>query len=159
MANYHAGIVIRNALFRWPAKVDERAVPWVTFTDPELAQVGLTEDEARKLHGDDLSILRWPFHENDRAQAQRTVEGLIKVVATRRGKVLGAGIVGAHAGELILPWGLACLGKVKLSDLAGMIAPYPTLSEVSKRAAGSFFTPKLFSPRTRAIVRFLARFG
>ncbi len=159
MANYHAGIVIRNALFRWPAKVDERAVPWVTFTDPELAQVGLIEDEARKRHGDDLSILRWPFHENDRAQAQRTVEGLIKVVATRRGKVLGAGIVGAHAGELILPWGLACLGKVKLRDLAGMIAPYPTLSEVSRRAAGSYFTPKLFSPRTRAIVRFLARFG
>ena len=159
MANYHAGIVIRNALFRWPAKVDGRAVPWVTFTEPELAQVGLTEEAARQRQGEDLSILRWPFHENDRAQAQRTVEGLIKVVATRRGKVLGAGIVGAHAGELILPWGLACLGKVKLSDLAGMIAPYPTLSEVSKRAAGSYFTPKLFSPRTRAIVRFLARFG
>ncbi|HSE78354.1 MAG TPA: FAD-dependent oxidoreductase [Alphaproteobacteria bacterium] len=159
MANYHAGIVIRNALFRWPAKVDGRAIPWVTFTEPELAQVGLTEEAARQRHGDGLRILRWPFHENDRAQAQRAVEGLIKVVATRRGKVLGAGIVGAHAGELILPWGLACLGKVKLSDLASMIAPYPTLSEVSKRAAGSYFTPKLFSPRTRAVVRFLARFG
>lgn len=159
MANYHAGIVIKNALFRWPAKVDGRAIPWVNFTKPELAQVGLTEEAARQRHGDELSILRWPFHDNDRAQAQRTVEGLIKVVVTRRGKVLGAGIVGAHAGELILPWGLACLGKIKLSDLAAMIAPYPTLSEVSKRAAGSYFTPKLFAPRTRAIVRFLARFG
>jgi pyruvate/2-oxoglutarate dehydrogenase complex dihydrolipoamide dehydrogenase (E3) component len=159
MANYHAGIVIRNALFRLPAKVDHSAVPWVTFTEPELANVGLTEAEARKAHGDDISILRWPFHENDRAQAERETAGLAKVVTTRKGRILGAAIVGAHAGELIQTWVLAIAKRLKLRDIAGIIAPYPTLGEVNKRVAGSFFTAKLFSPRTRRIVRFLYRLG
>jgi pyruvate/2-oxoglutarate dehydrogenase complex dihydrolipoamide dehydrogenase (E3) component len=159
MAGYHAGIVIRNALFRLPAKVDNAAVPWVTYTAPELANVGLTEDAARKIHGDGLRLARWPFHENDRAQTERETEGLIKVVADRHGRILGAGIVGPQAGELLLTWSLAISRKLKLRDIAGLIAPYPTLSEVSKRAAGSFYTTQLFSPRTRRLVRFLARFG
>jgi len=159
VAGYHAGIVIRNALFRLPAKVDYRALPWVTYTDPELAQVGMTEAEALKAHAGDLQILRWPFHENDRAQAERETHGLVKVLARKNGRVLGASIVGAHAGELIQSWCLAIAGGVKLSTIAGMIAPYPTLGEASKRAAGSFFTPKLFSERTRRIVRLLARLG
>ncbi len=159
MANYHAGIVIRNALFRLPAKVDQRAVPWVKFTDPELASVGLNEADARQRYSDRLTILRWPFHDNDRAQAQRTTEGLIKVIATRRGRVLGASIVGAHAGELIQPWVLATLGKASLGDLAQMIVPYPTLSEVTKRVAGTYFAPRLFSPWARQLVRLLARLG
>lgn len=159
MAGYYAGIVIRNALFRLPAKVDNAAVPWVTYTAPELANVGLTEDAARKIHGDGLRLVRWPFHENDRAQTERETEGLIKVVADRRGRILGAGIVGPQAGELLLTWSLAISRKLKLRDIAGLIAPYPTLSEVSKRAAGSFYTTQLFSPRTRRLVRFLARFG
>jgi pyruvate/2-oxoglutarate dehydrogenase complex dihydrolipoamide dehydrogenase (E3) component len=159
MAGYHAGIVIRNALFRLPAKVDSAAVPWVTYTDPELANVGLTEAEARRIHGDGLRLARWPFHENDRAQADRETEGLIKVVADRRGRILGAGLVGARAGELLLTWSLAIAKKASLRDIAGLIAPYPTLSEVGKRAAGSFYTTQLFSPRTRRLVRFLARFG
>ncbi|HEX9464972.1 MAG TPA: FAD-dependent oxidoreductase [Alphaproteobacteria bacterium] len=159
MAGYHAGIVIRNALFRLPAKVDDSAVPWVTYTDPELANVGRTEAEARKRHGDDIRLARWPFHDNDRAQAERETEGLIKVVADRRGRILGAGIVGPNAGELLLTWSLAIAKRATLRDMAGLIAPYPTLSEVSKRAAGSFYTSQLFSPRTRRLVRFLARFG
>jgi pyruvate/2-oxoglutarate dehydrogenase complex dihydrolipoamide dehydrogenase (E3) component len=159
MAGYHAGIVIRNALFRWPAKVDHSAVPWVTYTEPELANVGLTEAEGKTRLGDDLRLARWPFHENDRAQAERDTHGLIKVVADRRGRIHGAGIVGPHAGELLLPWSLAIAKKLNLRDMAGLIAPYPTLSEVSKRVAGSFFAPKLFSPGTRRLVRFLARFG
>lgn len=159
MAGYHAGIVIRNALFRWPAKVDHSAVPWVTYTEPELANVGLTEAEAKQRLGADLRLARWPFHENDRAQAERDTEGLIKIVADRRGRIHGAGIVGPHAGELLLPWSLAIAKKLTLRDMAGVIAPYPTLSEVSKRVAGSFFTPRLFSPGTRRLVRFLARFG
>ena len=164
MAGYHAGIVIRNALFRLPAKVDYRAVPWVTYTDPELAQVGLTEAQA--LNGDgggggqgDVRILRWRFEENDRAQAERETEGFIKVVTSRRGRVLGATIVGARAGELLLPWSLAVQQKQKIGAIANLIAPYPTLSEVSKRAAGSFYTDALFSERTRKVVRFLSRFG
>jgi pyruvate/2-oxoglutarate dehydrogenase complex dihydrolipoamide dehydrogenase (E3) component len=159
VAGYHAGIVIHNALFRQPAKVDYRALPWVTYADPELAQVGLTEAEARAAHGDDITILRWPYHENDRAQTERETHGLVKAITTRSGKILGASIVGAHAGELIQVWVLAIGQGLNIKALAGMIAPYPTLGEVSKRAAGSFFTPKLFSPGTRKLVRFLSWFG
>jgi pyruvate/2-oxoglutarate dehydrogenase complex dihydrolipoamide dehydrogenase (E3) component len=159
VANYHAGIVIRNALFRWPAKVDYAALPWVTYTAPELAQVGLTEAAAREREGDRLTILRWPVHENDRAQAERETHGLVKVVASRRGKVLGASILAPNAGELVQLWGLAIQEGIGVKALAGMIAPYPTYGEVSKRAASTFFVPTLFSPRTRKLVRFLARFG
>ncbi len=160
MAGYHAGIVIRNALFRLPAKVDTRAVPWVTYTAPELAQVGLTEALARKqVPESDLRILRWSYAENDRAQAEAETDGLVKVVTTRKGKVLGAGIVGPAAGESIQTWILAISKGIKIGAVASMIAPYPTLGEVNKRAAGSFYTASLFSPRTRSIVRFLSRFG
>ena len=158
VAGYHAGIVIRNALFRLPAKADHGTVPWVTYTDPELAQVGLTDEQAILKHKD-VRILRWPFAENDRAQAERRTEGLVKVVTTKRGRILGAGIAGPHAGELIQTWVLAMSRKIPIGGMAQMIAPYPTLGEAGKRAAGSFYTPSLFSDRTRKIVRFLARFG
>ena len=155
VALYHAGIVIRNALFRLPAKVDYRALPWVTYTDPELAQVGLTQAAA----GEDARVLRWPFSENDRAQTERDTEGLVKIVLGRNGRVLGASILGAGAGDLILPWVLAIAQKLKIGALANLIVPYPTRGEASKRAAGCYYTPTLFSPRTRRLVRFLASFG
>jgi pyruvate/2-oxoglutarate dehydrogenase complex dihydrolipoamide dehydrogenase (E3) component len=158
MAGYHAGVVIKNVLFRLPAKVDYRAVPWVTYTTPELAQVGMTEAEAQA-QGLDIRILRWPFHENDRAQAEAESSGLVKVVVTPKGRILGCGISGPHAGELIHTWALAMSQKIKIGAVAQMIAPYPTFGEVSKRAAGSFYTPSLFSDKTRKIVRFLAKFG
>ncbi|HUI17663.1 MAG TPA: FAD-dependent oxidoreductase [Alphaproteobacteria bacterium] len=158
MASHHAGVVVRNALFRLPAKVDERAVPWVTYSDPELAQVGLTEAAARKVRGA-IRILRWAFAENDRARTERRSGGFAKVITTRRGRILGATIVGSHAGELILPWSLAITRGLRIAAMAGLIAPYPTLSEISKSVAGSFFTPALFSERTKRLVRFLARFG
>ncbi len=158
VAGYHAGIVIRNALFRLPAKVDYRAVPWVTYTDPEFAHVGMTEAAARAAH-DKIRILRWPVADNDRAQAERRPEGLVKVVTTARGRILGAGIVAPHGGELIQPWVLAIGKGLKIADMAQFVAPYPTLGELSKRAAGSYFAPKLFGERTRRVVRFLARFG
>ena len=159
VAGYHAGVVVKSALFRLPAKVDYRALPWVTYTDPELAQVGLTEAAARERVGEGVQVVSWPFAENDRAQAERRTEGRIKAVLDRKGRVLGASLVGPHAGELVLPWGLAIHKKLKIGDLATLIAPYPTLSEVSKRAAGSHFTGRLFSDKTRKIVRLLARFG
>ncbi len=152
MAAYHAGIVIRNALFHLPAKVDYAAVPWVTYTDPELAHVGLGEGEARERLGDDIRVLKWSFAENDRAQAERETDGLIKIVVGRKGRILGATIVGAHAGELILTWVLAVQESLKVGAIANLIAPYPTLSEVSKRAAGSYYTATLFSERTRRLV-------
>ena len=155
VALYHAGIVIRNTLFRLPAKVDYRALPWVTYTDPELAQAGLTRAAA----GEGARVLRWPFSENDRAQTERDTEGLVKVVLGRNGRVLGASILGTGAGDLILPWALAISQKLKIGALANLIVPYPTRGEASKRAAGCYYTPTLFSPRTRRLVRFLARFG
>ena len=158
MAGYHAGIVIKNALFRWPAKVETSAVPWVTYTAPELAHVGLTEAEARAAHGR-VNILRWPFAENDRAQAERHLAGMVKAITRPNGRILGASIVGAHAGELIQSWVLAISQGLKVGALAQMIAPYPTLGEANKRAAGSFYVPKLFGPRTKWLVRQLARLG
>jgi pyruvate/2-oxoglutarate dehydrogenase complex dihydrolipoamide dehydrogenase (E3) component len=155
VALYQAGIVIRNTLFRLPAKVDYRALPWVTYTDPELAQVGLTHAAA----GEDARVLRWPFSDNDRAQTERDTEGLVKIVLSRNGRVVGASILGAGAGDLILPWALAISQKLKIGALANLIVPYPTRGEASKRAAGCYYTPTLFSPRTRRLVRFLARFG
>jgi pyruvate/2-oxoglutarate dehydrogenase complex dihydrolipoamide dehydrogenase (E3) component len=156
VAGYHAGIVIRNALFNMPAKVDYRAVPWVTYTDPELAQVGLSVAEAEK-QGIDVKAVSWHFAENDRANAERAKEGLIKMVVGKGGRILGCTIVGRHAGELLLTWVLAVQKGLKVSDITGLIAPYPTLSEVSKRVAGAYYTPTLFSERTRKVVRFMQR--
>ncbi len=159
VAGYHAGIVIRNALFMLPAKVKYDALPWVTYTDPEVAHVGLTEAQAREKHGDSIRVLTWSFAENDRAQAERVTEGLVKVVVGARGRILGASIASRHAGELLHPWVLAIGQGLKIGALANMIAPYPTLGEVSKRVAGNYYTPSLFSERTRKIVRFLQRLG
>ena len=158
VANYHAGVVLKNILLRWPAKADPRAIPRVTYTDPELAQVGLTEAEARA-RDKTIRVLRWSMHDNDRARTDGTTDGLVKIVATPRGKILGAGIAAPHAGELIQPWVLAIGEGLGLAAMARMVAPYPTLGEAGKRAAGSFFAPALFGERTRALVRLLARLG
>jgi pyruvate/2-oxoglutarate dehydrogenase complex dihydrolipoamide dehydrogenase (E3) component len=158
MAAHHASVVIKNALFRLPAKVDDRAVPWVTYTEPELAHVGLTEQMATE-RGVAVQALCWPFRENDRAQAERATAGFAKALVDRRGRIHGATIVGERAGELIQPWVLAMSAGIRIGAIAQFIAPYPTLGEVSKRAAGSYYTPKLFSERTRKLVHFLMRFG
>ena len=159
MASHHAGIVIRNALFRLPARAETRAVPWVTYTDPELAHVGLSASDARKALGDRVRIATWPFAENDRAQAERATEGFVKAVVGPKGRVLGATIVGARAGELIQPWVLAVARNLRIGAMAAVIAPYPTLGEASKRAAGSYFTETLFGAGTRRLVRTLLRFA
>ena len=157
-ANYHAGLVIRNALFRLRVKVNNDAVPWAIYTEPELAQTGLTEAQARarKLK---FRILRWSYHDNDRAQAERETHGHIKVITTRKGKVLGATIVGAQAGELIAMWTLAIAQGLNVRSLTGIVLPYPTLSEIGKRAAIDFFTPSLTSPWARRIIAWLRIFG
>lgn len=158
VANHHAGIVIRNALFRWPAKATANAVPWVTYTDPELAQVGLTA-AAAKAEGRKVSTTSFPFADVDRARTERETGGFAKIVLGARGKILGATIVGRSAGELILPWVLAVDRGLRIGAMAGVVAPYPTLSEISKRAGGGYFAPKLFSPATQKLVRLLQRLG
>jgi pyruvate/2-oxoglutarate dehydrogenase complex dihydrolipoamide dehydrogenase (E3) component len=157
-ANYHAGLVIRNVLFRLPVRANNDAVQWVTFTDPELAQAGLTEAQARarKIK---IRILRWPYHDNDRAQTERATHGHIKVITTKKGRILGVTIVGAEAGELIAMWILAIAQKLNIRALTGIVLPYPTLSEIGKRAAIDFFTPSLTSPLLRRIIAWLRIFG
>jgi pyruvate/2-oxoglutarate dehydrogenase complex dihydrolipoamide dehydrogenase (E3) component len=158
LANYQAGLVIRNALFRLPAKVNADLVPRVTFTDPELAHVGLTEAEA-KARGIAIRVLRWPYHENDRAQTECETVGHIKVVTDGRGKILGATIVGAAAGELITTWTLAISRGLHIKALAGIIVPYPTLAEIGKRAAITYFLPSLTNIWVRRVIALLRRFG
>lgn len=158
MANYQAGVIVRRALFRLPAKADYRAVPWVTFTDPEVAHVGMTEAAAAEA-GIKSKILRFPFADIDRARTDRQTDGLAKIVLDRRQRVIGASLVGRHAGELLQPWCLMVAERLKISAMANLIAPYPTMGEVNKRVAGSYYTPLLFSARTRRLVRFLRWFG
>jgi pyruvate/2-oxoglutarate dehydrogenase complex dihydrolipoamide dehydrogenase (E3) component len=156
LAGYHAGIVLRQALFALPARA-VAPIPRATYTDPELAQVGLTEAEARAAHGAAVSVVRWPYHDNDRARAEGRTAGLVKLVVVK-GRPVGAGIVGAQAGELIGLWSLALSARLKLSALAGVVLPYPTLGEVSKRAAGAYFSPRLFaSAGVKRAVRLVQR--
>ena len=157
VAGYHAGVIIRAMLFGLPSKQRTDHIPRATYTEPELAQVGLTEAEARKRHAEDLQVVRLEFAGNDRAIAEGKTTGLIKVMV-HRGRPVGASIVGAQAGELIQVWALAIANGLKMSAVAAMVAPYPTLGEVNKRAAGAYFTPKLFgSPAVKRVVRFVQR--
>ena len=158
IAAYHAGIVIRNMLFKLPAKLSDKAVPWVTYTDPELAHVGLSEAEAIDSFAErNLRFLTWSLTDNDRARAERRTEGELRVITTKKGHILGASILAPNAGEMIAVWSLAISSGLKISAMAGFIAPYPTYGEASKRIAGSFFTDKLFSARTKAIVSRLVK--
>ncbi len=157
VAGYHAGIVIREAMLGLPAKVRTDHVPRATYTDPELAQVGLTEAEARALYGDQLQVVRFPFAESDRAIAEGRTQGLIKVMVLR-GRPIGVGIVGTQAGEMIGLWALAIANHLRMTAIAATILPYPTYGEISKRAAGAYFSPKLFdSSMVKRIVRWVQR--
>lgn len=153
VAAYHAQVVLKNCLFHIPAKVNMKALPWVTFTDPEIAHAGMLHSAAPS----NSKTLQWPYAECDRAQTEKETKGFIKVTATPKGRILAVSIVGANAGELILPWVLAIEKKMTLRTLADVIVPYPTLSELTKKVAGSFYTPLLFSPWTRKLVQFLMK--
>jgi pyruvate/2-oxoglutarate dehydrogenase complex dihydrolipoamide dehydrogenase (E3) component len=158
LAGYHAGIVIRNALFRLPARVKYAAFPWVTYTDPELAQVGLNATAAAERYAD-ARILEWSFDENDRAQTEGKTAGMVRVMTRGNGRILGASILGPSAGELIQPWTLALSKGLKIGAMATAIAAYPTLSDINRAVAGGFYTPRLFGPGTQRLVRWLAKFG
>jgi pyruvate/2-oxoglutarate dehydrogenase complex dihydrolipoamide dehydrogenase (E3) component len=158
VAGYHAGLIIRSALFRLPVKNETRHIPWATYTDPELANVGMTEMQAREAKIK-FQVLRWPYAENDRAQAEGKTSGLIKVIVDAKGRILGAGIAGAGAGEMINIWALAVAKSMRVHDIAAYVPPYPTMAEIGRRAAVSFLAPQARAPFVRRLVRFLRMFG
>lgn len=159
VAGYHAGVIIRPMLFGLPAKARTDHIPWVTYTSPELAQVGLTDAQATEKHGDGVFIAKAEFEHNDRGIATGQTLGFAKVMVVK-GRPVGATIVGPQAGELIGVWSLAIANKMKMSAVANMIAPYPTLGEINKRAASAYFTPKLFDSATvKKVVGIVQKFG
>lgn len=158
VAGYHAGLVIRGILFRKKAVPNDSMIPWVTYTEPELGHVGLTEEQAREKYGN-VKVLRWPYHENDRAQAERKTSGLIKMVTNKKGLIVGVSIVGTGAGEMMNMWALAITNKMKVGDVIGYVSPYPTLSEIGKRAAVTNYTSLARKPIIRSVIRFLQKFG
>jgi pyruvate/2-oxoglutarate dehydrogenase complex dihydrolipoamide dehydrogenase (E3) component len=143
VAGYEGSVALTNAILRLPRKTDYTRVPWCTYTDPEVASIGLNEQRASRRAW--RTGFQEPFSTNDRALAEGEPNGRIKVLVSPAGKVLGCQIVGAHAGELIHEWVAAMNGGVKLATLAGAIHAYPTLSEISKRVAGSMFTERISS--------------
>jgi len=155
-AGYEAGLALRNTIFGLRTKVETRTIPWVTYTDPELAHVGFLESQLQQKNIS-YKVLQMSFDENDRAQAEKRTDGMIKVLVSKKGTVLGASILGVHAGELIYPWVMAIQNNLKLTAITSSIAPYPTLGDLSKRIAGSFYADKIFSPIVRRIVRFLMK--
>ena len=157
-AGYQAGLVVRTILFGFGGKQNNDLIPWATYTDPELAHVGLNEEQARERYGD-IRILRWPYSENDRAQTDRSAKGTVKVITRPNGRIVGASIVGRNASELIALWALAISQKHTVKSLTGTVLPYPTLSETAKRVAVTYYTPKLDSPWLKRLIRFRRLFG
>ncbi len=152
-AGYEGGIVISNAVFRLPRRADYRFLPWCTYVDPELASIGRNERAAREA-GIDYSVWVESFGENDRSLAEGNVTGKIKMILDEKEKPIGVQIMGPHAGDLLGEWVAALNGGVKLSTLATAVHPYPTLTEISKRVTGSYFSPKIFSDRIKKGLKF-----
>jgi len=155
MAEYQAGIIISNAVFRFPKKADYRVVPWVTYTDPELARVGLTEKQAKD-KGIEPTVLRFPFKDVDRALTDNETHGLVKLI-THKNRILGASILGPHGGELLQEIVLAMKTRAKMGDISATIHAYPTLSQINRRTVNTAYAPKLFNSGTRKIVRWINR--
>ena len=158
LAGAQAGLVVRKAIFGLPVDAGALAVPRVTYSDPELAAIGLSEADARKAHGDSVRVEHLSFADNDRAQAEGDTRGFGTLITTAKGKVLGVALVGRHAGDQIGLWALAMSAGLKLSQVTGMIAPYPTRGEINKRLAGQWYAPALFSSRTQLLVSMLKYF-
>jgi pyruvate/2-oxoglutarate dehydrogenase complex dihydrolipoamide dehydrogenase (E3) component len=154
VAGYEAGIALTNAILHLPRKVDYKKVGWCTYTDPEVASIGFNEKRARK-EGLKYTVFTESFEDNDRAQAEGETFGRIKILVTPQGDLMGCQIIGCHAGELIHEWIVAMTGGVKLSKIAETVHIYPTMSEISKRVAGGVFSEKIFSDRTRKILKLL----
>ncbi len=147
-AGHEGGIVVANAIFRLPRKVNNRWMPWCTYCDPELASIGMNEKRAKEA-GIGYTVWSEEFSANDRALAQGEGVGRLKMLLDEKENPLGVQILGPSAGEILAEWVAVLNGGMKLSALAGAIHPYPTLSEINKRVAGSYLSPKIFSSTVR----------
>jgi pyruvate/2-oxoglutarate dehydrogenase complex dihydrolipoamide dehydrogenase (E3) component len=147
-AGYEGGIVVANAVFRLPRKADYTYLPWCTYTDPELASIGMNE-KAAQARGETYSVFSEAFADNDRSLAEGQRRGRIKLLLDHREKPLGVQIFGPRAGDLVSEWVAALNGQVKLATLAAAVHPYPTLGEINKRVAGSYLAPKIFSDKIK----------
>jgi pyruvate/2-oxoglutarate dehydrogenase complex dihydrolipoamide dehydrogenase (E3) component len=152
-AGYEGGIVISNAIFHLPRKVNYTYLPWCTYTDPELASIG-TNEKVAKAAGIHYSVWTEAFKDNDRSLAEGEKMGKIKMILDAKEKPLGVQILGPQAGELLSEWVAVLNGRVKLSTLAAAVHPYPTLGEINKRVAGTFFSPKIFSDKVKKGLKF-----
>jgi pyruvate/2-oxoglutarate dehydrogenase complex dihydrolipoamide dehydrogenase (E3) component len=152
-AGYEGGIVISNAIFHLPRKVDYTFLPWCTYTDPELASIGMNEKRAKDA-GIRYKVWTEAFRDNDRSLAEGEQVGKIKMILDENEKPLGIQILGPQAGELLGEWVAILNGKVKLSTLASAVHPYPTLGEINKRVAGAYFSPKIFSDKVKKGLKF-----
>ena len=155
VAGYEGSLVVLQIALGWPAKVDWRALPRAIYTEPELAQIGLIEAEARA-HFSDVTVTRESFADNDRAVTEGDPRGFIKLVQ-RGGRVLGVTIVGAGAGDLLLPWAQVISGKASSFALGSAVIAYPTRSEIGKAAAFAAWEPRVFGVWPKRWARLLAR--
>jgi pyruvate/2-oxoglutarate dehydrogenase complex dihydrolipoamide dehydrogenase (E3) component len=152
-AGYEGGIVVSNAIFRLPRKADYTYLPWCTFTDPPLGNIGMNEKMAKEA---DIDYTVWTeeFKDNDRSVAEGEKTGKIKMILNEKEKPIGVQILGPHAGDLLAEWVAVLNGKVKLATLAAAVHPYPTIGEINKRVAGKFFSPKIFSEKVQKGLKF-----
>ena len=156
-AGYEGGIVVSNAIFHLPRKADYAFLPWCTYTDPELASIGMNEAAAKE-KGINYSVWTEEFRANDRGLAEGEEEGKIKMILDDRERPIGIQILGPHAGDLLSEWVAVLNGGVKLSTLAAAVHPYPTLGEINKKVAGQFFATKIFSDRVKKTLKFFFSF-
>ncbi|MFC1813761.1 dihydrolipoyl dehydrogenase family protein [Thermodesulfobacteriota bacterium] len=152
-AGYEGGIVISNAIFHLPRRTDYTFLPWCTYSDPELASIGMNEKAAKEA-GINYSVWTEAFKNNDRSLAEGEKVGQIKMILDEKEKPIGVQILGPHAGDLINEWVAVLNGKVKLSTLASAVHPYPTIGEINKKVAGAYFSPKIFSDRIKKGLKF-----
>ena len=155
VSGYEGSNIVLEIGLGLSTKADYRALPWVTYADPEVAQVGLTEAEARMRHGGGITVWREDFADNDRAIAEGDTTGFVKLIKHGR-KLVGATIVGAHAGDLILPAAMMVAGKASLFGVASLIVPYPNRAEHVKRVAFASQDSLVFNRWTRGWARLLA---
>jgi pyruvate/2-oxoglutarate dehydrogenase complex dihydrolipoamide dehydrogenase (E3) component len=158
VAGAEGALAVRHTVLRLPVRMDYSRVPWVTYTDPELASVGYNEKRAREA-GVPYTAVEAPFAEVDRARIESEAEGKVKILIDRKGRVIGCQLAGAHAGELLLPAVLAVRRRLKLMELMSAMAPYPTMSESYKKAAGAYFAPRVYNPRIRRLLRLVFGYG